>query len=231
VKIGGFLVKCLWRLLLLAVLSGGIVALDKQLYPEVAFTPILCVIGLLFLALSADLTTVCLAFPVFFAAVLISLLQTTSFDPAQPAHVVRVWLRMGGFTVTATLAVFMSIYRVRLQIQLKDYIDLFQSIPLPIIVTNEQWLILDSNQEAAKLIGSDAKELANASYDAFFQINCADETEEKWFNKWASSSGAGVFHAHLTVKTPHKEAESIMAALYKLGFGKSIRVITVIRAN
>ena len=228
-RILGFPVKCLWRLLLLAVLAGGIVALDKQLYPEVAFTPILCVIGLLVLALSADLTTVCLAFPVFFVAVLISLLQTTSFDPAQPAHVARVWLRMGGFTVSAMLAVFMCIYRIRVQRQLKEYVDLFQSLPLPIVVTNENWVILDGNLEAATFVGVDAKKLTNKSYDTFFRIICADEIEQEWFNKWSASSEAGVFHAHLAVKKHPEQAHSVSADLYKLGFGRSVRVITVLR--
>jgi PAS domain-containing protein len=218
------------RLLLLVVLAGIIVLWDYHFYPDVAFTPILCVIGLLVLALRAGPPTVCLAFSVFFVAMLVSLIQTTSFDPAQPAHVARVCLRMGGLTITGSLAVFMAVYRSRLQGQLKDSMELFQSLPLPIIVTNEQWVILDGNLEVARYLGADISALANKSYDAFFQILFTDQIEQEWFDKWAASSGINVFNAKLAVKKDGETTGNVGAVLYKLGFGKSARIITVLKS-
>jgi len=188
VKILRYLLKFTWQLLLFVLLAGIVVWGDYYFYPDVAFTPILCVIGLLVLAVIAEPQTVCLAFSVFFVAMLVSLIQTTSFDPALPAHVARVCLRMGGFTITGSLAVFMCVYRSRLQRQLKGSIELFQSIPLPIIVTNDKWLILDGNLKTADFIGVDLGSLINKSYNDYFQIQCADQIEREWFEKWRSDS-------------------------------------------
>lgn len=206
------------KFLIAVGLTVILVIADNRIYPEVAFTPIVCVIGLLALALTLDPLRVIFAFLIFLVAVYATLTSATTFDASRMTDIIRLWLRVGAFTVTGVLAVIISIYKQKLNSQLSDYVELFQSIPLPIIVTDSRWVILEGNLQIANVLGVDASDMLNKSYEMFFHITCENDVEVDAFNSWLLNSGSGLFHAKLLIRKSDEEKKYGRATIYKLGW-------------
>ena len=221
--------KHIWWSTIVIGLTSAVVFADNRYWPEVAFTPIICVIGLLVMALTLDQISVAIAFLVFLAGSYISLTCVSTFDANKYFDIVRLWLRLGAFTITGILAVFISFYRRKLKSQLDEHLDLFQSIPLPIIVTDGQWLVLDGNLKAAKVLGVNVSNLPGKSYEIFFHIICETEGEVTIFNNWMISSEDRAFQGHLLIRKS-MGMDRANATIYKLGSGKTLRYITILHA-
>ncbi|MEI8310566.1 MAG: PAS domain-containing protein [Verrucomicrobiota bacterium] len=120
---------------------------------------------------------------------------------------------------------------MRVRRQVDDSMELFQKLPLPVIVFDDKGKILDVNLEAAKYLGEAAETLKSAMPESFLKISITDESEGKRYYQWAEHSAATTFDAPFIIKRSNGETENISGLLYWLRGGKSRRVVAVLNPS
>jgi hypothetical protein len=201
-----------------------IAAATDSFFENVSIAPILCVAYLFIAGTFYPPLPVGLCFVMCWIYVAISLRYSQTFDPSSIADVSRLWVRTLTFGVTGCLAIVFSIYRTNFKNLLKNQLEIFSKIPLPIIISDQSGKILLVTGQAAKELNAKASQIEGTFYQNLVGTHLAEEISDNWYERWIHEQETATFDASLHFEGSGEKKVRI----YRMGSGSHSSLITVL---
>ena len=199
-------------------------AVTDSFFENVSVAPIFCVAYLFIAAAFYPPLPVSLCFLMCWIYVAFSLRYAQPFDPSSVVEVSRFWVRSLTFGVTGCLAIVFSIYRTNFKNLLKNQLEVFSKIPLPIIISDPSGKILLVTGQAAKELNAKASQIEGTFYQNLVGTHLAEEISDNWYERWIHEHETASFDASLHFEGSGEKKVRI----YRMGLGSHSSLITVL---
>jgi hypothetical protein len=199
-------------------------AATDSFFENVSVAPILCVAYLFIASAFYPPLPVSLCFLMCWICVAFSLRYAQPFDPSSIADVSRFWVRTLTFGVTGCLAVVFSIYRTNFKNLLKNQLEVFSKIPLPIIISDQSGKIVLVTGQAEKELNANASQIEGTFYQNLVGTHLEEEVSENWYERWIHEQEMSTFDASLHFEGSGEKKVRI----YRMGSGSHSSLITVL---
>jgi hypothetical protein len=199
-------------------------AVTDSFFDNVSVAPIFCVAYLFIAAAFYPPLPVSLCFVMCWIYVAFSLRHAQPYDPTSVVEVSRFWVRTLTFGVTGCLAVVFSIYRTNFKNLLKNQLEVFSKIPLPIIISDQSGKIVLVTGQAAKELNANASQIEGTFYQNLVGTHLAEEISDNWYERWIHEQETATFDASLHFEGSGEKKVRI----YRMGSGSHSSLITVL---
>lgn len=217
-------VKPPWSAVIVTTLIIVMAAATDSFFDNVSIAPILCVVYLFLASAFFPPLPVSLCFLMCWIYVAFSLRYAQPFDPSSVVEVSRFWVRSLTFGVTGCLAIVFSIYRTNFKNLLKNQLEVFSKIPLPIIISDQSGKILLVTSQAAKELNANASQIEGTFYQNLVGTHLAEEISDNWYERWIHEQEMATFDASLHFEGSGEKKVRI----YRMGSGSHSSLITVL---
>jgi len=217
-------VKPPWSAVIVTTLIIVMAAATDSFFDNVSIAPIFCVVYLLLASAFFPPLPVSLCFLMCWMYVAFSLRYAQPYDPSSVVEVSRFWVRSLTFGVTGCLAIVFSIYRTNFKNLLKNQLEVFSKIPLPIIISDQSGKILLVTSQAAKEFNANASQIEGTFYQNLVGTHLEEEISDNWYERWIHEQEMATFDASLHFEGSGEKKVRI----YRMGSGSHSSLITVL---
>jgi PAS domain-containing protein len=216
-----------WPLFLPLGGLGIILVADLFFVPGSTITPLGSIALLALLALRLPPVPLAIWAVVFtFAAFLMLIIGKSSSAPVEHDHITII-VRGATLMIGGTIAVLLSMHRIKLRSRHREVLSVLQKLPVPVIVSDNSGSVIFANDEAALLLQTSLSEIIGFSYFAFFVGEYQKGRAVQSYLKLLDSPSADPQEMEITLR--NQPGQPLNATLVPLEVDGSKLLVTLFR--